>query len=212
MRAQVTVRRFIEGTIVMLAVSATIASTTALTCWAPVGLQPVEPETPREIPSEDLRRLSAELREDAARRTAMLRASDIETLLNAWHVAASKADEAGYFDPIAENGVFMGTDASERWTKEAFREYAKPHFAAGKGWTFRPRDRHIDFSPAVDVAWIDELLDSDHLGVCRGSGALVKSGETWKIVQYNLSIPIPNDLAKDFVGRIREYEKAGAAK
>jgi hypothetical protein len=28
----------------------------------------------------------------------------------------------------------------------------------------------------------------------RGTGVLVKSGKTWKIAQYNLCKPIPNEL------------------
>ena len=42
-----------------------------------------------------------------------------------------------------------------------------------------------------------------------GSGALERIDGAWKIQQYHLTIPIPNDLAKDFVARIRD---AAAAK
>ncbi len=30
---------------------------------------------------------------------------------------------------------------------------------------------------------------------------------SWKLAQYNLSIPIPNDLVKEFKERIETYEK-----
>jgi hypothetical protein len=40
------------------------------------------------------------------------------------------------------------------------------------------------------------LLDSASYGECRGSGVLRQVGGDWKIAQYNLSIPIPNALAK----------------
>ncbi|MBZ0089190.1 MAG: nuclear transport factor 2 family protein, partial [Thermoanaerobaculia bacterium] len=46
-------------------------------------------------------------------------------------------------------------------------------------------------------------LDSATYGACRGSGVLEKTATGWKIAQYNLSIPIPNDLAKELVTRIR---------
>ena len=44
------------------------------------------------------------------------------------------------------------------------------------------------------VAWFDEDLDTTRLGRGRGSGVLVRdpNGE-WKVAQYNLSIPIPNE-------------------
>jgi len=124
-------------------------------------------------------------------------------VLDDFHLAAAQADEARYFGHLAGNAVFLGTDGTERWEKEAFRAFAHPHFAQGKGWTFTPRDRHVTFSTAGGVAWFDEALDSATYGPCRGTGVLERIGETWKITQYNLSIPIPNHLADDVVARIR---------
>ncbi|HKV08183.1 MAG TPA: nuclear transport factor 2 family protein, partial [Thermoanaerobaculia bacterium] len=86
---------------------------------------------------------------------------------------------------------------------------AHPYFAKGKAWTFKPRDRHVDFSRDGQVAWFDELLDSATYGECRGTGVLEKGEGGWKITQYHLTIPMPNDLAKDFVARIREAKKPG---
>jgi hypothetical protein len=70
----------------------------------------------------------------------------VAAVLDDWHQAASVADEERYFKHFAPNGVFMGTDATERWTVSQFREWAKPHFQRKKAWSFKPRDRHIDFS------------------------------------------------------------------
>lgn len=36
-------------------------------------------------------------------------------MLDDWHQAAAVADEARYFGHFAPNGVFMSTDATERW-------------------------------------------------------------------------------------------------
>ena len=124
-------------------------------------------------------------------------------VIDDFHLAAAQADEARYFGHLADRAVFLGTDGSERWEKEAFRAFAHPYFSQGKGWTFTPRDRHVALSAKGDVAWFDEALDSASYGACRGSGVLEKTRAGWKIAQYNLSIPIPNDLAKDFVARIR---------
>jgi ketosteroid isomerase-like protein len=134
--------------------------------------------------------------------------ADVSGALDAFHAAAARADEAAYFALLAPNGVFLGTDATERWDKAAFQAFAHPYFAKGKAWTFTPRGRHIDFSRDGRVAWFDELLDSASYGECRGSGALEKTDGGWKITQYNLSIPMPNDLAKDLVARIREAKAA----
>ncbi|HEY3838769.1 MAG TPA: nuclear transport factor 2 family protein [Bryobacteraceae bacterium] len=126
----------------------------------------------------------------------------IAAVLDDWHHAASIADEPRYFSHFALNGVFMGTDATERWTVSQFRAWAKPHFDRKKAWNFHPHDRHIDFSPTHDTAWFDELLDTPNLGPCRGSGVLLHIGNTWKIAQYNLSIPIPNAKADAIVKEI----------
>jgi uncharacterized protein (TIGR02246 family) len=129
----------------------------------------------------------------------------VETVLDGWHAAAAAADETRYFDRFAPDGVFLGTDATERWTVEEFRRYAHPHFAKGKAWSFRAVSRHVTFSENGAVAWFDEALDTPNLGPARGSGVLVRIAGEWKIAQYNLSIPIPNELAKDFKRRIEEF-------
>ncbi|HEU4522971.1 MAG TPA: nuclear transport factor 2 family protein [Thermoanaerobaculia bacterium] len=125
----------------------------------------------------------------------------IEHVLDDFHKAASEADESRYFGHMAPDAVFIGTDATERWTVSAFRDYAHPHFAAGKGWTYTPRDRHVVVHG--DVAWFDELLDNAKYGECRGTGVLRKDGGRWKIVQYSLSMPVPNEKAADVVKIIR---------
>jgi hypothetical protein len=128
--------------------------------------------------------------------------SRIGTMLDDWHQAASVADEARYFGHFAPNGVFMGTDAAERWPVDRFREWAKPYFQRKAAWSFRAHDRHVDFSADGSVAWFDEMLDTPNLGPCRGSGVVVRAGGDWKIAQYNLSIPIPNALAASVVKQI----------
>jgi hypothetical protein len=105
--------------------------------------------------------------------------------------------------PAAPAGVFIGTDAGERWTLGEFRAFVTPYFSKGQGWTYVPRNRHVQLSPSGDVAWFDELLDSQSYGVCRGSGVLRKVGARWLICQYHLTIPVPNDLAKAVVTMIR---------
>jgi hypothetical protein len=129
-------------------------------------------------------------------------AAQVGAVLDDWHQAAAVADEARYFAHFAPDGVFMGTDSTERWTVTAFRVWAKPYFDKKKAWSFQPRDRHVAFSADGKTAWFDEMLDTPNLGVCRGSGVLILLGGEWKIAQYNLSIPIPNNLANAIVKQI----------
>jgi len=130
----------------------------------------------------------------------------VDQVLNSFHEAAAKADGKTYFSLFAEEGVFLGTDATERWSVEEFRKYAEPFFSKGKGWSYKSRVRHVDFSPDAKVAWFDELLDNANYGECRGSGVLRKTSNGWKISQYHLTIPVPNELADDVVTSIRKLQ------
>jgi hypothetical protein len=130
--------------------------------------------------------------------------AQVEKTLNQFHEAAAKAEGKTYFGLFAPEGVFIGTDASERWTVEEFRKYAEPHFSKGKGWTYLPKQRHVHFAPGEEIAWFDEILESASYGVCRGTGVLRKIGGAWKISQYHLTIPVPNELANKVVKMIRE--------
>ncbi|WP_374356495.1 nuclear transport factor 2 family protein [Chitinimonas sp.] len=135
----------------------------------------------------------AEAGEDAA----------VSAVLDRFHAAASKAQFDDYFAQFTDDGVFIGTDASERWTVPQFQAYARPHFDKGRGWTYTKVERHISLAPDGSHAWFDELLDNASLGRCRGSGVLRKVAGQWKIAQYHLTIPVPNALADEFAKRIR---------
>jgi hypothetical protein len=124
-------------------------------------------------------------------------------VLDDFHDAAAKADFDRYFSHWTDESVFLGTDATERWVGDDFKKFAKPHFDKGAGWTYRPRDRHITHLPGSQTAFFDELLHNPKLGTCRGSGVLHLINGDWKILQYNLSIPIPNDKSADVVTLIR---------
>lgn len=130
----------------------------------------------------------------------------VSDTLDALHTAASDSDFDRYFSLYAEDAVFYGTDASERWTKAEFEEYARPHFEAGRGWTYHMTERNVFLSENRQVAWFDERLENASLGETRGSGVLVRSERGWQVVQYNLTIPVPNELAGDLVRRIRERD------
>ena len=122
----------------------------------------------------------------------------INILLDNWHKAAAKANYDVYFSKMDSVSVFIGTDASENWQKNAFQKFSKPYFDKGKAWSFTPIERNIYFSKTGDIAWFDELLKTQ-MGICRGSGVLEKTAKNWEIKHYVLSITIPNDNVKKVV-------------
>jgi hypothetical protein len=150
---------------------------------------------------------------DAQSAEGMFASGAVGAVIDGWHAAAAAADEEKYFSYFTPDAVFLGTDGTERWTRDEFRKFAHPYFAKGKAWSFKSVSRWISFAPGRSVAWFDEALDTPNLGPCRGSGVLLRAGGTWKIAQYNLSIPIPNELVDDFKKRIEEQgrtKKKGA--
>lgn len=132
---------------------------------------------------------------------AVSTADAIDQVLDDWHKAASVADGRRYFWHMAEDAVFLGTDATERWTLPAFRAYCEPYFAKGTGWTYEPRERHVRVDGTL--AWFDESLWNEKYGECRSTGVLRNDGGEWKIVHYSLTFPVPNELAADVVKMIR---------
>ena len=136
---------------------------------------------------------------------------DIAAVLDALHAAAAKADGPAYFALYTPDATYLGTDAAERWSLAEFKGYAMPYFAKGQGWTYVPRERHITIAPVACrcVAWFDELLDSQSYGTSRGTGTLVLTPDGWKVSQYALTFPIPNDLAHDMTDQIKAFEAKG---
>ncbi|WP_324720432.1 nuclear transport factor 2 family protein [Salinimicrobium sp. HB62] len=116
----------------------------------------------------------------------------IYQLLEDWHEAAAEANFDNYFSMMAPASVFIGTDATENWNKQEFMEWSKPYFDRGKAWSFSTLERNIFLDEDKDLAWFDELLDTQ-MGICRGSGVVVKKNGEWKVKHYVLSIAIPNE-------------------
>jgi hypothetical protein len=131
----------------------------------------------------------------------------IHTFIDDWHLAATQANATAYFGSIADNGIFIGTDATERWNKKQFYAFAKPHFDKGKAWDFKAYGRSVHVSNDGKFVWFSELLTT-WMGVCRGSGILEKTSQGWKIQQYHLSVTVPNDLVRDFLTLVANFEKA----
>lgn len=122
----------------------------------------------------------------------------INTLLDNWHKAAAEANFENYFNPLHEESIYIGTDATENWTKPQFIAFAKPYFDKGRAWNFTALERNIYFSKDGKTAWFDELLNTQ-MKICRGSGVLIKVKKEWKIKHYVLSMTIPNDNTNEVV-------------
>lgn len=122
----------------------------------------------------------------------------VDSVLTDLHQAASEGAWDKYFSLYAPDAVFFGTDATERWDLAEFKGYASPT----KGWTYIKTERNVFVDADGKAAWFDERLHNDSYGETRGTGVLVKGDSGWKVVQYNLTIPVPNALAPELVQRI----------
>lgn len=129
--------------------------------------------------------------------------SQIEMVLNNWHKAAGEANFNSYFGLMTPDAVFIGTDATEYWEGDAFKDFAKPYFDRGKAWNFTPLERHIYMTE--NLAWFDELLETQ-MGICRGSGVLKLENDTWKIAHYVLSIAVPNENVTELTALKKEFD------
>ena len=122
-------------------------------------------------------------------------------VLDAFHADAARGDAERYFAHLAPNFVFLGTDANERWDRANFERYARDRFRT-KGWTYVVVARHA-VQHAKDVVSFDEALTNDSLGNCRSTGLLLKQKDgAFKLAQYSLSVPIPNDMVLDVATQI----------
>ncbi len=128
----------------------------------------------------------------------------IDAVLDAFHTAAEAADEERYFATLASGAVFLGTAGGERWAGDDFRAFVHSYFSRGKGWTYTPADRSVEIAADGQTAWFDETVENDFYGECRGTGVLQLYDGEWRIEQYNLTIPIPDEFAAEVVSRIRE--------
>ncbi|MCG9971235.1 nuclear transport factor 2 family protein [Christiangramia crocea] len=126
--------------------------------------------------------------------------------LDAWHKAAAKANFKDYFNLMTDDAVFIGTDPTENWNLQEFKEFSRPYFDSGKAWSFKAIERNVYHIENRRFAWFDELLDT-HMGICRGSGVMVKENGKWKVQHYVLSITIPNENVDEITLLKKEFEE-----
>ena len=136
----------------------------------------------------------------------------VNAFVDAWHDDAAHARMA-YFDKIAADGVYIGTDRSELWHKDAFKKWAAPYFAGKTAWAFKATRRNVYTSIDGKTIWFDELLDTQ-MGPCQASGVLraTGSGSRFAIEHYQLSMAVPNELAKAVTTLIGQHASGAPAK
>ena len=130
---------------------------------------------------------------------------DINMIINQWHKDAAESNFDAYFETLNTDGVFVGTDALENWKISEFKEFTKPFFEEKNTWDFKTLERNIYSDSANSVVWFDELLDT-WMGICRGSGVLMKDNKEWKIIHYVLSMAIPNENIKEIIAIKKEND------
>lgn len=163
----------------------------------------------RAIGDVDARALAAHVARLHAARAERGEAADVARALDSFHDAAAVADGGRYFALFPPDAVFLGTDASERWSGAEFRAFAARYFERPSAWVYVPFERHVTVTERGDLAWFDEALDNAGYGECRGSGVLVRRGGAWVLQQYNLTVPVPNDLMAGVARQIRAHEDGG---
>ncbi|MDB5753887.1 MAG: hypothetical protein JWR56_315 [Massilia sp.] len=134
----------------------------------------------------------------------------VNAFVDEWHDDAAHARPA-YFDKMAKNGVYIGTDKTELWHRDAFKAWARKYFDRKSAWSFKATKRNVYFSPDKQFIWFDELLDTQ-MGVCQASGVIRKTATGFEIEHYQLSMAVPNEVASQITKTIKEFEAKPAAK
>lgn len=128
---------------------------------------------------------------------------EVGRVLDDYHRAATTADADAFFGAMSADGIYIGTDASERWLRDELREWASSAFERDTAWAFVPLSRDIVIGDEGEYAWFTETLDT-WMGTCRSSGVLSREAQGWKIRQYHLAVTVPNDQIKSFIALQRQ--------
>lgn len=122
--------------------------------------------------------------------------TELNQFMDNWHKAAAEAREDDFFGAMAEEGIYIGTDATERWLRDELREWAQFAFERESAWTFETTERNWHML-TEDIAIADELLNTG-MGVCRSTVVLRKVNGQWLIYHYQLSLTVPNEQLDAF--------------
>lgn len=138
-------------------------------------------------------------------------ARQVDAFVDGWHDDAAHARMA-YFDKMAPDGVYIGTDRGELWQRDAFRAWGRKYFEGKRAaWVFHPTRRNVYVSGDGNTIWFDELLDTENMGHCMASGVIRRTASGFEIEHYQLSIAVPNEIAKQVTGLVKAAEATAAS-
>jgi len=129
----------------------------------------------------------------------------LSQFIDEWHDDAAHARMA-YFDKMTPDAVYIGTDKSERWTRDEFKVWAKPAFNRPVAWAFTVLQRHVAMTEDQSVIWFDEQLQTQ-MGICQASGVVRHTADGFKIAHYQLSLTVPNALITYLSEGVKKYEQ-----
>jgi hypothetical protein len=133
----------------------------------------------------------------------------VNAFIDEGHDAAAHARPA-YFDRIARDGGYIGTDKTELWHRDAFKAWARRYFERKPAWTVKPIRRNVYLSADKSIIWFDELPDTQ-MGVCQASGVVHRTATGFEIEHYQRSIAIPNKVSGKVSATVKEFEAQPAA-
>ena len=131
----------------------------------------------------------------------------VNAFVDEWHDDAANARMA-YFDKMAKDGVYIGTDRTELWKRDEFKAWAKKYFDRKSAWSFKATRRNVYASADGSIIWFDELLDTPNMGPCMASGVIRKTAKGFEILHYQLSMAVPNEVN----GQVKKLIEANAKK
>lgn len=132
----------------------------------------------------------------------------VNAFVDGWHDDAAHARMA-YFDKIAPDGVFIGTDRGESWRRDAFLAWGRKFFEGrSKAWAYHATRRNVYVSDDGGTVWFDELLDNDKAARFMASGVLRKTAAGFLVEHYQLSIAVPNAVADQVIEAAKSAESA----
>lgn len=142
------------------------------------------------------------------------------TFLDSFHHLAATAQFQEYFNLFHPEGKFLGTDATENWTTQEFREWARPFFTDVEcAWEYTPipgkrvvsvvkKLSNDESSEAPTYALFDEQIYCVDLKcLTRGSGTMVFEDNRWHLMLYHITFPIPDTLFEGVTKRIVQGKK-----
>lgn len=150
------------------------------------------------------------VKEDASEQSE----ESVHLLLNSLHQLAATAKFEEYFNLFHREGKFLGTDGTENWTTEEFKEWSKPYFVGEDcAWEYIPvpgqrqitivRQPSSAHNTEPTYATFDELLYCCDLKChTRGSGTLVHEDGRWQLMMYHITFPIPDGANETVMDRL----------